>query len=89
MQFQIWMVSMHKSKNTILVGTEGPEDKAFWDYLKNLYYCSDESLFNIRTFSMYGGSPKQTVSKTIRKKNTDEYDIAYSIVDTDRNDDAD
>jgi hypothetical protein len=80
---------IRRIETTVLIGTEGDKDKAFCDYLYRLYYSTQQSIFRIKIVNTHGGSPKQTVSRTITRTDSDGFDSAFSVIDVDRNDHTD
>lgn len=70
-------------KTTILIVGEGPTEKAFLQYLKELYISRDAP-FSIKIESGCGGSPNSVIQKAIRLRGSRAYDKCFVLVDTDK-----
>lgn len=71
------------TKTTILIVGEGPTEKAFLQYLKELYVARDyDCAVKIECGS--GGSPRCVVQKAIRLRGSRAYDKCYVLFDADR-----
>ncbi|MBU0649531.1 MAG: RloB domain-containing protein [Candidatus Omnitrophota bacterium] len=71
------------TKTTILIVGEGQTEKAFLQYLKELY-VTRESDFVIKVECGSGGGPKGVVQKTVRLRSSRAYDRCFVLVDSDR-----
>ncbi len=71
------------TKTTILIVGEGPTEKAFLQYLKELYIARDYA-FAIKVECGSGGSPCSVVQKAIRLRGSRAYDKCYVLFDADR-----
>lgn len=71
------------SKTTVLIVGEGPTEKAFLQYLKELY-VSRESNFAVKIECGSGGDPKSVIQKTIRLRGSRGYDKCFVLIDSDR-----
>ena len=76
------------TKKTILIVGEGETEKAFLQYLKELF-ISREADFVVKVEGGSGGGPKGVVQKTIRLRSSRAYDKCFVLVDSDRPFDAD
>ena len=72
-----------RTKTTILIVGEGPTEKAFLQYIKELYTTRDDD-FVVKVERGSGGSPKNVVQKTIRLRGSRAYDKCYALFDEDR-----
>lgn len=70
------------TKVTILIVGEGPTEKAFLQYLKELYILRDDNL-SVKVESGTGGSPATIVQKAIRLRASRGYDKCYVLMDAD------
>jgi hypothetical protein len=70
-------------KITILIVGEGSTEKAFLQYLKELYITRDYE-FAIKIECGSGGSPCSVVQKAIRLRGSRAYDKCYVLFDADR-----
>lgn len=71
------------TKTTILIVGEGPTEKAFLQYLKELYLARDYAVA-IKVECGSGGSPCSVVQKAIRLRGSRAYDKCYVLFDADR-----
>lgn len=71
------------TKTTILIVGEGPTEKAFLQYLKELYVARDFG-FTVKVECGSGGAPCSVVQKAIRLRGSRAYDKCYVLFDTDR-----
>lgn len=71
------------TKTTILIVGEGPTEKAFLQYLKELYITRDYE-FAVKIECGAGGSPCSVVQKAIRLRGSRAYDKCYVLFDADR-----
>ncbi len=71
------------TKTTILIVGEGPTDKAFLQYIKQLY-INRESDFAVKIECGSGGDPKSVVQKTVRLRSSRSYDKCFVLFDADR-----
>lgn len=71
------------TKTTILIVGEGPTEKAFLQYLKELYIARDYA-FAIKVECGSGGSPCSVAQKAIRLRGSRAYDRCYVLFDADR-----
>jgi len=70
-------------KTTILIVGEGPTEKAFSQYLKELYIARDYE-FAVKIECGSGGAPCSVVQKAIRLRGSRAYDKCYVLFDADR-----
>jgi len=75
-------------KKTILIVGEGETEKAFLQYLKELFILRDAD-FAVKVECGFGGGPKGVVQKTIRLRSSRAYDKCFVLVDSDRPFEAD
>jgi ribosomal protein L31E len=73
---------LRREKKTILVVCEGPTDKTFLDYLKNLFM--DKEKISIRVKESNGGGYKGVLRKLFKIIKNIEYNFYLIIVDSDR-----
>ena len=71
------------TKTTILIVGEGPTEKAFLQYLKELYILREND-FAVKVESGTGGSPSSIVQKAIRLRGSRGYDKCYVLIDADK-----
>jgi len=71
------------TKTTILIVGEGPTERAFLQYLKELYTTRDDD-FVVKVECGAGGSPMNVLQKTIRLRESRAYDKCYVLLDEDR-----
>ena len=71
------------TKTTILIVGEGPTEKAFLQYLKELYIARDYE-FAVKIECGSGGAPCSVVQKAIRLRGSRAYDKCYVLFDSDR-----
>ncbi len=71
------------TKTTILIVGEGPTEKAFLQYLKELYVTRDDD-FAVKIEYGSGGAPCSVVQKAIRLRGSRAYDKCYVLFDADR-----
>jgi len=71
-----------RTKKTILIVGEGPTEKAFLQYLKNLYITREMDI-NVKVECGSGGSPRSVVEKAVRLKSSRAYDKCFVLVDSD------
>ena len=71
------------TKTTILIVGEGPTEKAFLQYLKELYVARDFD-FTVKVECGSGGAPCSVVQKAIRLRGSRAYDKCYVLFDADR-----
>lgn len=71
------------TKTTILIVGEGPTEKAFLQYLKELYVARDFDCA-VKVECGSGGSPCCVVQKAIRLRGSRAYDKCYVLFDADR-----
>jgi hypothetical protein len=71
------------TKTTILIVGEGPTEKAFLQYLKELYIGRDED-FAVKVECGSGGAPSSVIQKAIRLRGSRDYDKCYVLLDADR-----
>jgi hypothetical protein len=71
------------TKTTILIVGEGPTEKAFLQYLKELYIMRDND-FAVKIECGTGGAPCSVVQKAIRVRGSRAYDRCYVLFDADR-----
>lgn len=71
------------TKITILIVGEGPTEKAFLQYLKELYIARDGD-FAVKIECGSGGAPCSVVQKAIRLRGSRAYDKCYVLFDADR-----
>ncbi|MFC2149242.1 RloB domain-containing protein [Candidatus Auribacterota bacterium] len=70
------------AKKTILMVGEGPTEKAFLQYIKELF-ISREADHSVKVHSGSGGSPRSVIHKTIRLRNNSAYDKCFVLLDAD------
>lgn len=71
-----------RTKTTILFVAEGPTEKAFLQYLKDMYITRDMDIA-VKIECGSGGSPKSVVEKAVRLKGSRAYDKCFVLVDSD------
>ena len=71
------------TKTTILIVGEGPTERAFLQYLKELYILRENN-FAVKIESGTGGSPSSIVQKAIRLRGSRGYDKCYVLIDADK-----
>jgi len=79
---------VRRTKKTILIVGEGPTEKAFLRYAKELYITRDMDV-SVNVECGYGGSPRNVVEKAIRLCGSRGYDRCFVLIDADVPFDAD
>ncbi|MFC1546407.1 RloB domain-containing protein, partial [bacterium] len=74
--------SIRRTKKTVLIVGEGPTEKAFLRYLKELYITRDMDV-SLKVECASGGSPRNVVEKTIRLCGSRGYDKCFVLIDAD------
>ena len=77
------MKPTRNTKVTILIVGEGPTEKAFLQYLKELYILRIDD-FAVKVEGGTGGSPSSIVQKAIRLRGSRGYDKCYVLIDADK-----
>lgn len=70
------------TKKTVLIVGEGPTEKAFLQYLKDMYVTREMDIA-VKVECGSGGSPKSVVEKAVRLKGSRAYDKCFVLVDAD------
>lgn len=73
---------IRKQKITILIVGEGYTEKAFLQYLAELYITRDMDI-NVKIESAEGGSPQRIIEKAIRFRENIAYDKCFVFIDND------
>lgn len=71
-----------RTKTTILIVGEGPTEKAFLQYLKDMYITREMDIA-VKVECGSGGSPRSVVEKAVRLKGSRAYDKCFVLVDSD------
>jgi hypothetical protein len=71
-----------RTKTTILIVGEGPTEKAFLQYLKDMYITREMDIA-VKVECGSGGSPRSVVEKAVRLKGSRAYDKCFVLVDAD------
>ena len=71
-----------KTKKTVLIVGEGPTEKAFLRYVKELYITRDMDI-SVSIVCGSGGSPRNVVEKAVRLCGSIEYDKCFVLIDAD------
>jgi len=71
-----------RTKTTILIVGEGPTEKAFLQYLKDMFITREMDIA-VKVECGSGGSPKSVVEKAVRLKGSRAYDKCFVLVDAD------
>ncbi|MFH1289051.1 MAG: RloB domain-containing protein [bacterium] len=77
------MKPARRTKTAILIVGEGPTEKAFLQYLKELYVTRDDDIV-VKIECGSGGSPKCVVQKAKRLCGSRAYDKCFVLIDADR-----
>ena len=70
------------TKKTVLIVGEGPTEKAFLQYLKDMYITREMDIA-VKIECGSGGSPKSVVEKAVRLRGNRAYDKCFVLVDAD------
>lgn len=70
------------TKKTVLIVGEGPTEKAFLQYLKDMHITRDMDIA-VKVECGSGGSPRSVVEKAVRLKGSRAYDKCFVLVDAD------
>ncbi len=70
------------SKTTVLIVGEGPTEKAFLQFIKELYVMRDANIA-VKVECGSGGAPRSVVQKTIRLRGSRAYDKCFVLFDAD------
>lgn len=71
-----------RTKTTILIVGEGPTEKAFLQYLRDMYITREMDVA-VKVECGSGGSPRSVVEKAVRLKGSRAYDKCFVLVDSD------
>ena len=71
------------SKTTVLVVGEGPTEKAFLQFIKELYIMRDADIV-VKVECGSGGAPCSVVQRAIRLRGSRAYDKCFVLFDADR-----
>ena len=71
------------TKTTILIVGEGPTEKAFLQYVKELYVSRDAEMV-VKIESGSGGAPSSVIQKAVRLRGSRAYDKCFVLFDADR-----
>ncbi|MFH1441957.1 MAG: RloB domain-containing protein [Candidatus Omnitrophota bacterium] len=71
-----------RTKKTVLIVGEGPTEKAFLQYLKDMYITREMDIA-VKVECGSGGSPRNVVEKAVRLKGSRAYDKCFVLVDAD------
>jgi len=71
-----------ETKRTTLIVGEGPTERAFLQYVKELYITREMSI-SVSVECGSGGSPRNVVEKAIRLRGSRGYDGCFVLVDSD------
>ncbi len=72
-----------QTKKTILFVGEGPTEKAFLQYIKELHITRDMNVV-VKVECGAGGSPESVVERAVRLKGSRAYDACFVLIDQDR-----
>ena len=74
--------TFRRTKTTILIVGEGPTEKAFIQYLKEMYITREMDIA-VKVECGSGGSPRSVVEKAVRLKGSRAYDKCFVLIDAD------
>lgn len=74
---------LRRTKTAVLIVGEGPTEKAFLHYLRQIYVTREMDII-LKVECGSGGSPRCVVEKAVRLKGSRAYDKCFVLVDTDR-----
>lgn len=72
-----------RTKKAVLIVGEGPTEKAFLQYIKELYITRHADVA-VKIECGSGGSPRSVIEKTIRLRSSRAYDKCFVLMDKDR-----